>query len=372
MDLSLANCPVAFRPFLTVWAETVPSIQSLTPEHQHDLARIICGLAPLARPPNLRLNGIAADIRAVAIEVSMRRTFQDRYAADLQAALDAGRPSTHRHRVKASFVPPPGYDDTLSSPSTLAPPSTISSRASSSSLRSPSPSPSSTRSASPLPSPTILGPDAPAIELIRETLYAALADVLERTPSLRRVLKRDPARGYFSAVSLAVLDVATSSVARSPTTPSFPSEDPEPMIRGVLGKNLTLSQCPRELRPFMQELCDIGETAKKTEEEDSEASVAALQEGKEMPRPRFDRVRDILKGGVGWAYDESRESDSEGSGGTRGANGSATRRRTTSTENRAVAFANRINALSLGMTKLRAFKERQEAVFQVLIGVTQT
>ena len=45
------------------------------------------------------------------------------------------------------------------------------------------------------------------------------------------------------------------------------------------------------------------------------------------------------------------------------------RRRRTSTEGRAVAFANRINALALGMTKLRAFRERQEMVFKVLAGV---
>ena len=38
-DLSLTNCPPAFRPFLIVWSQVVPSIQALPPEHQHDLAR---------------------------------------------------------------------------------------------------------------------------------------------------------------------------------------------------------------------------------------------------------------------------------------------------------------------------------------------
>ena len=78
-------------------------------------------------------------------------------------------------------------------------------------------------------------------------------------------------------------------------------------------------------------------------------------------------------------YDEGRdsgsESEHEGRENGRRSNTSESRegrRRTTSTENRAVAFANRINALSLGMTKLRAFRERQEAVFKVLIGVTQS
>ena len=334
----------------------MPSIQELIPEHQHDLARIICGLPPVSRPHNFRLNGIAADIRAVAIEISMRRTFQDRYAADLQAAIDAGHPSARSsRRVKASFVPPPNYADSVghTSPATLSP--TASSFSSHS--RSPSPSPSQSSHRSPSPAPTILGPDAPAIELIRETLYAALADVLERNPSLRRLLKRDPARGYFAAVSFAILEVATAAVSASGSG----------AIRGVLGKTLTLEECPAELRPFMRELCEIGAAVHVMEEEDSEVSVKALQEGKTPPVPRLERVEKVLKGGVSYVYDDT-QSDSEGelrsSATTRGE-----RRRTTSTENRAVAFANRINALSLGMTKLRAFKERQEIVFKVLIGV---
>lgn len=373
-DLSTNNCPEAFRPFLEVWAATVPSIQALAPEHQHDLARVICGLPPIAHSPHPGLNAISADLRAVAIEISMRRTFQDRYASDLQAAIDSGAPPDARLRVKASFVPPPVYEPT-------SPPSTATSLHSptpskSSFLRSPSPSPSASsfRSTSPLPSPTILGPDSPAIELIRETLYAALADVLERTPALRRMLRRDPVRAYFSAVALAILDVSTTSVVPG---------DAEPAIRGVLGRTLTLSACPPELRPFMHELCAIGGAARDVAEDDSLASVRALGEGKDMPEPRMDRVREILRGGVGWAYDEHHERDGARaqnehghdatSPGSRTASGNVrptdSRRRTTSTENRAVAFANRINALALAMTKLRAFRERQDDVFKVLAGV---
>ena len=92
MELSFENCPPTFVSFLRVWANTVPTIQSLVPEAQHDLARVICGLQPLLQDSeNLAvINGIAADLRAVAIEISQRRSFQDRYASDLQAALDAG------------------------------------------------------------------------------------------------------------------------------------------------------------------------------------------------------------------------------------------------------------------------------------------
>lgn len=348
-DLSFNNCPVTFRPFLTVWSETVPSIQALSPEHQHDLARIICGLPPISNPNNPTLPALAADLRAVAIEISMRRTFQDRYAGDLQAALDAGSGRVGSRRVKASFVPPPSYEATSPTASTLSlptPPLTP---------RSPSPSPSSKsfRSVSPLPSPSILGPEAPAIELIRETLYAALADVLERQPLLRKLLKRDPTRAYFASVALAILDVAVTSV----TTKSAD----EPAIRGVLGKELALSDCPPALRPFMRELCEIGKLAHECEEEDSLACVQALSEGRDAPVPRMDRAKEMMIGGVGWEHDVNHEREP-------GA-GSDPRSRRTSFEGRATAFANRVNALALGMTRLSAFRERQDAVFKVLIGV---
>ncbi|PSR71212.1 hypothetical protein PHLCEN_2v12866 [Hermanssonia centrifuga] len=433
-DLSMTNCPVAFRPFLMVWSQTVPDIQALVPEHQHDLARIICNLPAISKPPNLRLNGIAADLRAVAIEISMRRTFQDRYAGDLQAAIDAGNGAgAQMRRVKASFVPPPVYDAAASEPPPAVSPSfptptipspsytplspsypsaSTSTPASPGHLTSPSAYSFSSGSRSPSPGPTLLPDDAPAIEFIRETLYAALADVLERIPSIRKLLRRDPARAYFAAVAFAILDVATTSVSPPPPG-SIPNSKPRPdvtevAIRGVLSHTLTLSECPTPLRPFMQELCAIGLAAREMEEEDSEATMQALQKGETPPVPRIDRVRDVLKGGVGWVYDDGQSSDEDRNLRGRQANGRGdstqrsnghhhhssrhshgsstthyheeppvrptaameTRRRTTSTENRAVAFANRINALALGMTKLRAFRERQEAVFKVLVGVT--
>ncbi|KAI0326449.1 hypothetical protein GY45DRAFT_1258972 [Cubamyces sp. BRFM 1775] len=389
-ELSLTNCPPAFRPFLLVWSQLVPQIQNLLPEHQHDLARIICGLTPLSSPLNPRLNGLAADMRAVAIEISMRRTFQEKYAEDLQAALDTGSTPGDR-RLKASFKPPPSYDDNAPGPPPTSPPT------SAHSLGPPSPGPSSRHShsrassrtsisshlSSPLPpsphsqgppQPTILAEETPGIEFIRETLYAALADVLERKPALRRLLLRDPARAYFAAVALAILDVATSSATRPDPTlktlaevlpQAHPNAD-EPAIRGVLGQTLTLSDCPAPLRPFMQELCAIGTAAHAMEEEDSEAAVRALQRGEEPLPPRLERVRDIIEGGVGHAFNDTVHAGT-GDGG-HGSPGDPRRRRT-STEGRAVAFANRVNGLALAMTKLRAFRERQEVVFKVLAGV---
>ena len=42
---------------------------------------------------------------------------------------------------------------------------------------------------------------------------------------------------------------------------------------------LALAECPKELQPFMAELCAIGAAAHEMEEEDSELTVRALQSG---------------------------------------------------------------------------------------------
>ncbi|KAJ7444874.1 hypothetical protein FB451DRAFT_72629 [Mycena latifolia] len=360
MELSYDNCPAPFVSFLRVWSNTVPAIQALAPEHQHDLARMICNLEPLVTPLQPSLNGIAADLRAVAIEISQRRSFQDRYASDLQAALDSGTTPASPGSKRAAFVPPPSYDE---SPVSSAPSSPHSSPRSSldghsqqsspqyanhnlppqspSFLSPPGSAPASTSGFPPRsPSPQILGANSPAIEFIRETLYASLADALDRQPSLRALLKTDPSRAYFASVAFAVLDVATTSMT------------PDGAVIGVLGQNLTLEQCPPELRPFMAELAAIGHAARELQDEDDATAMTLAAAGKNIPPTRMDRVRMMLEEGVGCAQD--RRARDEG-------------RR--SVEGRAVSFTNRINALSLGMTRLKAFRERQGDVFKVLAGI---
>ncbi|KAJ6508741.1 hypothetical protein C8R45DRAFT_1060072 [Mycena sanguinolenta] len=348
MELSYDNCPRAFVPFLRVWSNTVPAVQGLSPEYQHDLARMICNLEPLITPLQPALNGIAADLRAVAIEISQRRSFQDRYASDLQAALDSGNSASSPSPKRATFKPPPSYEASPASSAQSSPRSSVDGHLQASpqyanhdlppqspSYLSPSPGfpPRS-------PSPTIFTPDSPAIEFIRETLYASLGDALDAQPSLRKLLKTDPPRAYFAAVAFAVLDVATTSMT------------PDGAVIGVLGTPLTLDRCPPELRPFMAELAAIGRAARELGDEDDAIAMKYAARGEEVPPSRMERVRLMLEQGVGYA--QGRRDLEEG-------------RR--SVEGRAVSFTNRINALSLGMTKLKAFRERQEDVFKVLAGI---
>lgn len=104
----------------------------------------------------------------------------------------------------------------------------------------------------------------------------------------------------------------------------------------------------------MMELAAIGRQAKEIEEQDNELAMKYAQQGREIPPSRMDRVIRMLEDGVGCMTSHGGE---EGEGGRR------------SVEGRAVAFTNRINALSLGMTKLKAFRERQDDVFKVLAGI---
>ncbi|QRV89326.1 hypothetical protein RhiJN_17344 [Ceratobasidium sp. AG-Ba] len=135
--LTAATCPPGFLPFFDLWARAVPRIQSLAAEHTYDLACIICGKQPITLPIELpspfpdspsadqtalaKVHAIAADLRAVAIEISQRRSFQIRYTEDLQAALNLGDPTSpagsRGPAVTAKFVPPPSYDEAPPSPS---------------------------------------------------------------------------------------------------------------------------------------------------------------------------------------------------------------------------------------------------------------
>jgi hypothetical protein len=160
-------------------------------------------------------------------------------------------------------------------------------------------------------------------------------------------------------------------------------DTPEVVITGALGADLSLAQCPREYRPFMIELGNIGRVAQEIDDEDSMRAIEMLSSSNDvqLPTPRMERVERILERGVGGEYrrrsrddDDTDEDDYAEMGRARGRNshdshGSRYGRRPESVEGRAIAFANRVNALALGMTKLRAFRERQDEVFKILSSI---
>ena len=372
---------------METWAQTVPLIQALMPEYQHDLARIICGLEPLSSPLHPDIARIGAELRAVAIEISQRRSFQDRYASDLQAVLDVSDGGIGR-RV-ASFVPPPMYDPSPSSsmspsPNSQTVPLPPTSPSKSEFLTPTTPyqpsssrthSPSRTRTPSPVPSSPAspsFADNAPSIQLIRETLFASLADVIVRHHYVRRLLKSDPPRAYFASVGLAILDVAATRTRVLPPADGIPSTaEPEVEVEGVLGARLALSACPRPLQPFMRELCMIGAAVRAAEEEDTAIALEALTTDSEavLPTPRMERVRRILERGVGSEHRRRRHSSESATTTDDEDEAEDEDNRRRSIEGRAITLTNRINALALGMLKLRAFRDRQHEIFKILSGV---
>ena len=191
-------------------------------------------------------------------------------------------------------------------------------------------------------SPTILADSDPVIDFIRETLYAALADVLALASSLRALMRTDPTRAYFGAVSLAVLEVSTTAVT--------PAGD----VQGVLGQQIMFDECPDPLKPIMRELAVIATQVRKISEEDDEHAMQLLAEGRDEELAasvtRMDRLKRMLERGVGAEEAES-------------PNG-----RTMSLKGTTIQLANKINALALRMTQLPAFRERQTDIFKIVSG----
>lgn len=158
-------------------------------------------------------------------------------------------------------------------------------------------------------------------------------------------MKTDPPRAYFASVGFAILDVATTAITA------------DGAIRAVMGQKLTLEMWPRELKPFMRELVSIGSAVKQCEDEDDADAVEIISKGGVPPEARMERTKKVLELGVG--YDRRQREGEDGGG-------NPNRR---SIRGRALTLANRINALALGTTRLKAFRDRQNDVFSVLAGL---
>jgi hypothetical protein len=105
------------------------------------------------------------------------------------------------------------------------------------------------------------------------------------------------------------------------------------------------------------------------DDEDTEVAVHCVESGEDVPaKTRMERVYAILVGGVG-ADGVDVHGDGHGNETSTGHGGDPRRTRTRSLQGRAVAFANRVNALALRIAGLPAFRQRQEDVFKVLSGV---
>lgn len=163
--LSLATCPTNLLPLFRLWSKAVQPLQDLSLDDQADVARLICDLEPLSTPISTVMIRLATDVQSMAITISQRKTFLERYTQDLEVGLAAGR-------SPMNFQAPPDYIPQQTPPSTShSHPSHLS------------------------PQDAIPATEDPALEAVRETLYAAIAEAIETSNRLGELLRRDPAQG---------------------------------------------------------------------------------------------------------------------------------------------------------------------------------
>lgn len=241
--LTSTNCPAPFANAFRLWQTSVPKIQGFPSDARHDLALLLCDKPAESSPLRLDVARTAADLKGIALEIlqvrrflackaglanklfPQRRTFQDRFQADLQAALDSARPrrSGESQRARTHYEPPPMYSEGEPTEETKRAYGHIA---------------SSGHRDSSEENARVAAVEQQGLEnlsLIRETLYSggfrpgasrtfadpwkrtALADVLVETPSIRQMLSRGPewsAKAFFAATCLAIVEVALSRIDR--------------------------------------------------------------------------------------------------------------------------------------------------------------
>ncbi|KAE8260872.1 hypothetical protein A4X13_0g62 [Tilletia indica] len=430
--LDNGNCPPSFRVFFESWQREVIPIQHLTLENRHDLIRLICD-KPALRPDLIEeqhpdIPRIAATLKSIAINLVQRRTFQLLFSDDLQHALDSNvRPSSPSGRSRSSgefgstngsesggrvvhqYQPPPGYEPpppqainttttaattpavttTAPSPQTHQPPqpqfqsqpplpekggrplSPVPPRPPPSTTHPTSLQPPSLPS-SPQPSSASLNDD-PNLNLIRETLLSALADVLATTPTIRTLLSRNrgewTSHAYFACLCLAILDVALHRVT------------PSGGVRCVQtgkgpGKIIGMADCPLQLRRLLWALSNIGAMCQRLAEDDDLAAMRLAEQSDSTPSAaaaanngtdsqttnRIERLRYRLENGVD--RDSSTSSSSNRPSNSRTPGAGTVRLQTNVTE-----VSNNINRLALAFFKIPTFRERQREAFKVLQAV---
>lgn len=238
----------------------------------------------------------------------------------------------------SKFRPPPAYEENVS-PAAPHPP--------------PVPKSGTQSNTSPLYALDSALENDPALRIIRETLYASLTDILYTTPAVFEILQSKTStdgqlsRAYFGALCLAILEVSLTLVS--------PADRHVKVVN--LGSGypsiLKVEDCPPHLRPLAAQLFLIASCTHALAQEDLEAAVENASHDGQVVLPKIDRLKTDLQHGTNWeaalAKDDIENNPASSPLGT------------------VRATANRINALALGISQIPSFREREEALFEVLV-----
>ena len=313
--LSQDNCPPSFASFFTLWQACVAKIQRLDLERRHDLALLLCEKEAASSPIRMDVAALARDLKVVAVDIVQRSTFQRRFQADVQTAIDS---SLKTATGSSHYIAPPS--EASPSSSALQPPSNAEkpvpplppARTGSNTAYRPLPPP-------PLPTIAVEPPpeETTTLMLIRETLFAALGDCLATNQDLLSLLQRGDkswsSRCYFASLCLSVLDVCLLRV-HLPTLPdmdristgirrsSFPWGQAYVKTVHVAdgpGK-VTLENCPSNLSKLLYTLFRIamfvqslGEADDKRAMEDASNDIATRDDDLYIPQLKRKLLGDV-------------------------------------------------------------------------------
>lgn len=295
--LSVSTCPANLLPLFRLWQKAVNPLQSLSLDQQADVARLLCDLEPESQPVTTQMVKLSADLQSIAISISQRQTYLERYTHTLEAGLGGrdGRfhaPPTYGEQQQQPAVPLSRHDSVSSQNTFHSTSSDIfspSKAAGTSSQNQHHRTPSSASAVADLPVT-----EDPALISVRETFYSILSDVIEASGLLGKLLRDDPARGYYTAVAMAIVQAAMTSLtpdAQRVRVVSFNSGQP---------RTFGTDDAPVSFRVFVRALVSLGKILRELEEKDNNDAIELAMRGEDDLRSltRIELLKQELEVGV--------------------------------------------------------------------------
>lgn len=280
-------------PLFIAWSKCVEPLQSFELDRQSDIARLLCDLEPLTSPISTHMIQLSADLQAIAIQLAQRETYLQRYTKDLQVTFGTGH-------LDDRAGPPPSYagDGGPERPPSRSSQHSHTSTASSSQGRRPLPP---VPTAAPAMS-TIPETESPAMAAVRETLYAALAEVITTSPAVTDTLRSDPPTGFFRAVSLALVEVASTFLTPDGTRVRLVGTGHQRHA------SFGASDAPEPLRVFASEIIRLGAVLRDLQTKDDEKAIkSAIDDRAGSNAPTYMELlkRELEHGSETYGLDEA-------------------------------------------------------------------
>lgn len=245
---------------------------------------------------------LSADLQSIAISISQRQTYLERYTKTLEAGL-GGR--------DGRFQPPPVYGQVgpIERQDTGSSHQTYTSAVSDASAHTAASLPTNHRRTASSSSDLIPPTDDPGLMSIRETFYSILSEVIEGSALLGKILRDDPARGYYTS-KLACASLKTDltyskAVAMAIVQAALTCLTPDGQRVRVVSFNgqaesFGAEDAPISFRVFVRALVSLGKILRELESKDNDAAIESAMRGEDDLRSltRIELLKQELEIGV--------------------------------------------------------------------------